>query len=184
MATTVQSGLKPHMKCILCDKVPNPSSGQLIAVSLQAPAGANRTIVVSAFNAEIPPRKIFGGTLSGVSLTPGPPVDLEVLLVRVFTIIVQKQGTGSGTVTSTPLGITCGVTCSGQFEQGATVSLNAVAAPGSAFAGWSGAGCSGTVPLCAVVVRANQSLTAIFTATGPVPMSSLSVQRIGSGQVR
>jgi hypothetical protein len=57
----------------------------------------------------------------------------------------------------------------------------AVAAPGSAFAGWSGAGCSGTVPLCAVVVSANQSLTAIFTATGPVPMSSLSVQRIGSG---
>jgi hypothetical protein len=161
--------------------VSNPSSGQVIAVNLQAPAGENRSIVVSAFNGVTPPQKIFGGTLSGVSLTPGPPVDLEIVLVRVFTVTVQKQGTGSGTVTSTPLGIDCGATCAGEFEQGTIVSLNAAPGPGSAFGGWDGGVCSGAVPTCTVVINANQSVTAIFTAIGPVPMAGLTVERSGSG---
>src|SRR5215207_3713288 len=72
--------------------VSNPTSGEVISVRIQAPPGPNRTIVVSALTAATPPRRIFGGTLSGVSLTPGPPVDLEVMLVPVFTVTVQKQG--------------------------------------------------------------------------------------------
>lgn len=143
--------------------VSNPSSGQVIAVSLQAPAGDNRTIVVSAFNAATPPRRIFRGTLSGVSLILGPPVDLEVVLVPVFRVTVQKQGIGSGTITSTPLGIDCGTTCSGEFEQGTMVSFNAATAPGSVFVVWSGGACSGAIPMCTVVFIANQTVTATFT---------------------
>jgi hypothetical protein len=161
--------------------VSNPTSGQVIPVSLQAPAGLNRTIVVSAFNSATPPRKIFGRTLSALSLAPGAAVDLEIVLVRVFTVTVQNQGTGSGTVTSTPLGIDCGTTCSGQFEQGTTVILNEVPVPGSVFAGWRGGACSGADPTCTVVMNANQTVIATFTAVGPIPMSSLTVQRIGSG---
>ena len=143
--------------------VSNPTSGEVIHVSIQAPPGPNRTIVVSAFNAATPPRRIFGGTLSGVSLTPGPPVDLEVMLVPVFTVTVQKQGIGSGTISSTPLGIDCGTTCSGDFEQGTMVSFNAATAPRSVFVGWSGGACSGAVPTCTVVINANQTVTATFT---------------------
>ena len=143
--------------------VSNPTSGQVIPISIQAPAGPNRTIVVSAFNAATPRRRIFGGTLSGVSLTPGPPVDLEVVLVPVFRVTVQKQGIGSGTITSTPLGIDCGTTCSGEIEQGTMVSFNAATAPGSVFVGWSGGACSGAVPTCTVVIIANQTVTATFT---------------------
>lgn len=162
-------------------KVPNASSGQVISVSLQVPPGHNRTIVVSGFNGDSPPRKIFGGTVPGVSLTPGAPVNLEVVLVRVFTVEVQKQGTGSGTVTTTPLGIDCGASCSAQFEQATTVSLIATAGPGSVFSGWSGTGCSGVVPTCTVVINSNLSVMATFTANGPIPMSSLTVHRSGSG---
>ena len=144
--------------------VSNPTSGEVIPVSIQAPPGPNRTIVVSALTAATPPRRIFSGTLSGVSLTPGPPVDLEVVLVPVFTVTVQKQGIGSGTITSTPLGIDCGTTCSGEFEQGTMVSFNAAATtPGSVFVGWSGGACSGAVPTCTVVINANQTVTATFT---------------------
>jgi hypothetical protein len=85
------------------------------------------------------------------------------VLVPVFTVTVQKQGIGSGTISSTPLGIDCGTTCSGDFEQGTMVSFNAATAPPSVFLGWSGGACSGAVPTCTVVINANQTVTATFT---------------------
>src|SRR6476661_6217177 len=155
--------------------VSDPTSGQEIPVSIQAPVGPNRTITVSAFNAASPPLKIFGGTLPGVNLTAGAPVNLEVTLVRLFTVTVQKAGDGSGTVSSSPAGIDCGGTCSGQFQQGVTVSLNAAAAPSSTFAGWSG-DCSGTGP-CSVTN--NATVTARFIVA--VATNQLSVVKAGNG---
>jgi hypothetical protein len=143
--------------------ISNPISGAVIPVRIQAPTGPNRTIVVSAFNAATPRRKIFGGTLAGINLTPGPPVDLDVVLVPVSTVTLQKDGIGSGTISSTPLGIDCGTTCSGEFEQGTTVSFNAAPVPGSVFVGWSGGACSGAVPTCTVVMNANQTINVTFT---------------------
>ncbi|MDF2459785.1 MAG: hypothetical protein K0S79_2201, partial [Nitrospira sp.] len=49
--------------------VSDPTSGQEIPVSIQAPVGPNRTITVVAFNAAN--QKIFGGTLPGVTLAAG-----------------------------------------------------------------------------------------------------------------
>jgi F5/8 type C domain/Divergent InlB B-repeat domain len=156
--------------------VSNPTSGQVIPVRIQAPPGPNRTIVVWALNAATPPRRIFSGMLSGVSLTPGPPVDLEVVLVPIFTVTVQKQGIGSGTITSTPLGIDCGTNCSGDFEQGTMVSFNAATAPRSVFVGWSGGACSGAIPTCTVVINANQTVTATFT----IPNTNWTLQFVDS----
>jgi hypothetical protein len=156
--------------------VSNPTSGAVIHVRIQAPPGPNRTIVVAAFNAATPPRRIFGGTLSGVSLTPGPPVALEVVLVPVFTVTVQNQGIGSGTVTSIPSGIDCGPTCSGEFEQGTMLSFKAASVPGSVFVGWSGGACSGAVPTCTVVINANQTINATFT----IPNTNWSLQFVDS----
>ena len=156
--------------------VSNPTSGAVITVRIQAPPGPNRTIVVSAFNATTPPRRIFGGTLSGVSLTPGPPVALEVVLVPVFTVTLQKEGIGSGTISSTPLGIDCEITCSGDFDQGTTVSFNAAPAPRSVFMGWSGGACSGAVPTCTVVINANQTIKATFT----IPNTNWTLQFVDS----
>src|SRR5262249_4991527 len=62
------------------------------------------------------------------------------------TLTVTLAGTGSGTVTSSPAGISCPGTCSAAFGSGTSVTLTATAASGSTFAGWSGAGCSGTGP--------------------------------------
>src|SRR5207247_10788895 len=64
--------------------------------------------------------------------------------VQTFNLTVNKPGTGGGTVTSSPAGISCGATCSAPYNSGPVVTLTAAAAGGTTFAGWSGGGCWGT----------------------------------------
>jgi hypothetical protein len=68
--------------------------------------------------------------------------------------------TGAGTVTSTPIGIDCGATCSANFTTGQPVVLTAAPAMGSVFAGWSG-GCSGTGS-CSLTMDNDKTVTATF----------------------
>jgi hypothetical protein len=76
------------------------------------------------------------------------------------TLTVTRSGTGGGTVTSSPAGISCGGTCSANYTQGTAVTLFATPAAGSTFAGWSGA-CGGTGN-CSVTMSANATATATF----------------------
>jgi Putative Ig domain/Divergent InlB B-repeat domain len=85
-----------------------------------------------------------------------------------FTLQVTKNGTGSGTVTSSPSGISCGTTCSRSFSGGTTVTLTAVPAAGSAFAGWSGGSCTGTGS-CSVQINNNMTVTAAFNTSAEPP---------------
>lgn len=73
---------------------------------------------------------------------------------------VLKAGTGAGTVTSSPVGINCGSTCTANFAAGTQVTLAAQASAGSTFVGWSGA-CSVTGS-CTVTLDAAKSVTATF----------------------
>jgi uncharacterized repeat protein (TIGR03803 family) len=90
-------------------------------------------------------------------------------------LTVSLAGTGSGSVTSSPAGITCPSTCSAAFSNGTVVTLTATAAAGSTFAGWSGA-CSGT-GTCAVTISAAKAVTATFKVT----TYTLSVTEAGTG---
>ena len=93
----------------------------------------------------------------------------------VRTLTVAKSGTGTGTVDSSPNGITCGGTCSATYTSGTTVSLSATPTSGATFTGWSGA-CTGTGG-CAVVLDANKSATATFA----LATSTLTVTKAGAG---
>ena len=84
-------------------------------------------------------------------------------------LIVTRNGTGSGTVTSTPGGINCGATCSAPFNPGTIVTLAATPLAGSTFAGWSGA-CVG-LGNCVATVNIATNVTATFTST-PVTTTS------------
>lgn len=80
--------------------------------------------------------------------------------VGTIALSVSKAGSGSGTVTSSPSGLSCGGTCSVLFQQSTQVTLTATPAVGSRFAGWSGA-CSGT-RTCRVTMSTARNVTATF----------------------
>lgn len=73
---------------------------------------------------------------------------------------VTKTGGGTGTVTSSPAGISCGSACTSAFDIATNVTLSAQPAAGSTFTGWSGA-CTGTGG-CVVNLSSAKSVTADF----------------------
>jgi subtilisin family serine protease len=96
-----------------------------------------------------------------------------------FAVMVAKNGTGTGTVASTPTGINCGGDCNERFPGGATVTLTATPSAGSLFTGWSGGGCSGTG---ACVVSTTATVTATFGPPAPAPFT-VTVNKTGAGTV-
>src|SRR3984957_9289149 len=95
-----------------------------------------------------------------------------------FALTVTEAGTGTGTVTSNPAGIACQPTCTANFASGQVVALTATPAQGATFAGWSGAGCSGTAG-CSVTMTAAQAVTATFNKG--TTNFTLTVTEAGSG---
>jgi len=75
-----------------------------------------------------------------------------------YTLITSLSG--SGIITSSPSGISCGSNCSYEYTSGITVTLSATANKGYTFSGWSG-DCSGA-DTCTVTMTAAKSVTATF----------------------
>jgi hypothetical protein len=99
-----------------------------------------------------------------------------------FTLTVTKAGTGSGSVISSPNGLSCGAACGVQFDANTVVTLTANPAAGSMFAGWSGA-CSGTGS-CQVTMSQARTVTARFDPAPPSPFAlTVSLAGAGSGTV-
>jgi YVTN family beta-propeller protein len=77
-----------------------------------------------------------------------------------FALTVSKSGSGFGVVSSAPSGLSCGTNCQMWSPAGSVVTLQAAAADGSTFSGWSGdADCSDGV----VTMNSNVSCVATFT---------------------
>ncbi len=99
-------------------------------------------------------------------------------LTQILT--VNMSGGGSGTITSSPVGINCGTTCSAAFDSNTNVTLSAVAGSNSNFGGWNGGGCSGT-GLCVVTMNAAISVTASFNLN--VYELRVGMSGVGSGTI-
>jgi hypothetical protein len=95
-----------------------------------------------------------------VTVTADTSVSANFALGTSYTLTVSK--TGSGTVTSSPAGITCGSACSSAFSNNTVVALTAAPSTGSTFTSWSGSECSGT-GTCTVIMDSPKSVTANFT---------------------
>jgi hypothetical protein len=108
----------------------------------------------------------WGGACTGtgpcvISMTQAWNLGATFTASTSYALTLTEAGTGSGTVTSTPSGISCPGTCSGSFTGGTVVTLTATPASGSTFTGWSGA-CTGTAA-CSVTLSQAQAVTATFT---------------------
>jgi hypothetical protein len=94
-----------------------------------------------------------------------------------YVLTVSHEGTGSGTVISSPAGIEClSGTCSAAFEKEASVTLTASPASGYAFSKWKG---------CTVATGLKCEVTGATSATKViayfVPTKTLTVTKAGSG---
>jgi len=94
-------------------------------------------------------------------------------------LAIEMAGAGGGTISSTPVGINCGQVCSASFTSGTQVTLTETAGTGSSFVGWTGGGCSGSKPSCALTLSASQQVTGTFNAI-PNP-AVLTVDAAGTG---
>ncbi len=120
----------------------------------------------------------WGGACSGsssCSVTMNAAQSITATFVQNQTLSVSV--TGSGSVASTPSGISCASACSDAFASGSQVTLTATPTAGYGFAGWSGA-CSG-FGSCVVTMSAAENVTATFA----VPGEALNVGVSGSGTV-
>ncbi|MFC6920217.1 InlB B-repeat-containing protein [Meiothermus taiwanensis] len=170
-------------------------NGATASIPLTGPNNYNRTFTIVAGTGQsvssadagqyftTPPNVFFGGSTYVASpatqsfVVPGggnPTFIVEYRLGRILTI--NKSGAGSGSVSSTPAGISCGSTCEFAFADGASVTLTPTPAAGSVFAGWGGA-CSGTGS-CTVTMSSAQTVTATFNTA---PTQALTVSKSGSG---
>lgn len=77
------------------------------------------------------------------------------------SLAVIRSGTGSGTITSDPAGISCGSTCSSQFTPASTVILTASPTTGSKLSGWTGCDMVNSNQ-CTVSMATSRSVTASF----------------------
>ena len=108
--------------------------------------------------------------LCGISCIAGASTSVQ--------LTVKSAGSGAGTVTTSPSGVSCGNTCAAKFTAGTSVKLTAAAKSGSKFAAWSG-GCSGPSTTCTISLKAATSVTATFNTTAsPI---QLTVKSAGSG---
>ena len=93
----------------------------------------------------------------------------------ITTLNVTKAGTGSGTVTSSPVGISCGTHCSKQYTDDTVITLTAVADAGSIFQGWTGCDIING-DSCGVTMTWDATITATFDHS-----VTLDVTKTGTG---
>ncbi len=120
-----------------------------------------------------------------ISITPADrnSICMETVVVTVtgtsFNLALHTVGAGTGTISASPQGTSCGPGCFAYpTSPVATVQLTATPAPGSTFAGWSGA-CLGAGS-CSVTMNQNQSVTADFEVPSPT-FFNLTVNTTGTG---
>jgi hypothetical protein len=121
-----------------------------------------------------------GGGCSGTG-TCMVTMDAAKSVTATFTSrpYLQVNSYGSGTVSSSPAGISCAPTCFARYDFGTSVTLTATPSPGRMFTAWAGA-CLGTAgPFCTVVLNGDTTVGAEFTSGG----SRLTVAKVGLGTV-
>jgi hypothetical protein len=143
----------------------NPAGGILCGADCTEPYNYGSTVVLTATPGAGSSFAGWSGACSGtstctVTVTAATSVTASFTLDS-YNLTVTLAGTGMGTVTSVPAGISCNPTCVKPFLYNTMVTLTATATAPSLFAGWSGA-CSGG-GTCTVTMTTARFVTATFS---------------------
>ena len=105
----------------------------------------------------------------------------DLLPPDTFGLTISKAGTGTGTVTSAPIGVDCGTDCSEVYDDGIVVTLTATPDGDSSFAGWTGdADCTDG----SVTMTVNRNCTATFDLNPPGTFTlTITIAGTGTGTV-
>ncbi len=85
-----------------------------------------------------------------------------VFTPKKYLLTVERDGSGTGAVSSGPAGIDCGSDCGESYEALTDVTLTATPGPDSVFSGWDQPGCDSVEP-CVVSMDAAKTVTASFS---------------------
>ena len=108
-------------------------------------------------------------------------LEAEFNEIEKFFLVVEKAGTGQGTVTSSPAGISCGTACpqaEHEYLEGTKVVLTASAAAGSEFVEWRGCNAE-SAGKCEITVGEETTVEAEFNGIEKFP---LILEKLGAGQ--
>jgi hypothetical protein len=112
---------------------------------------------------------------------------VHALFIR-KTARLRMTTAGPGTIVSNPQAVVCGSAgsdCDVDVEQGKTLRLTPVPAPGGAMAAWGGSCRTATVDRCELFVTTDIVVSAAFRRTAPVSgANTLTVTLRGNGPVR
>ncbi len=143
---------------ILTDPSPNCNNGTqyVRGTTIKFTAAPNPNYIFSSWNGDL------NGSQSPQYLLMTANKSISASFSSSTAILtVTKDGTGNGTVQSSPDGIACGIDCSQEYSAGTQVVLTASPVTGSVFAGWNGSGCSGT-GTCTVTIGQPVEVNATF----------------------
>jgi virginiamycin B lyase len=115
---------------------------------------------------------VGGGNSIGRITTSGTVTSYPVTPQNTLTVTKTGTGAATGTVSSSPAGISCGSTCSAQFTQGSSVTLTATPASGEVFTGWTGPCLGMASSTCTFTVNSNTTVGASFTASATLYQES------------
>ncbi len=109
---------------------------------------------------------------------------VTVTAIPSYTLTVQILGSGSGTITSSPAGISCSSgSCSTTFTSGTSVTLTGAPGAGSDFTAWGNDCSSASAPgTCTLTMSSDKYASATFDPTF-VPQQTLGVTVVGNGSV-
>ncbi len=120
----------------------------------------------------------------GNPATVSHKVEVEGAVAKEFVLKVSKNGSGSGTVTSSPAGISCGGDCEESYLEGTLVKLTGTPDAGSKAVEWES--CPGTVNgenKCEVTMDAAKEAKATFDLEPAFYTLTVSKNGSGSGTV-
>jgi len=106
------------------------------------------------------------------------PVDEPVLPTQILT--VSRSGTGTGSISSLPLGIACGATCQHAFAEGVSVTLKATPGANSRFVGWVGDCAASGTSDCALSMDRARNASATFELASRTMTVSVTGETLGN----